>query len=227
MNTLPILFKSPNQDGGGLGDLANPLSLGLGALQTGIGIIGGIGAKKRQRKLLAQRKSYQTPQEIFDILNATESNASQGYDPTTLSYLTNQTDQAFSSSLSDSLRLGADPNNLSAAFGQKVNAIMKIGADSHAENMANFSAYLNALGTGADNKAAEQKSKEDILKDKLQAEGVNLQNSSANISGGLNTILSSLSADQISNLYNTDGTLKTKKVTSTASNFIPSSSYGI
>lgn len=195
----------------GLGDVLNPIGLGLGVLQTGIGIIDTLSNKAKQRKLLNQRKAYQTPQEVFDILNATQNNASQGLDATTLNYLTNQTDQAFSSSIGAANRLGADPNDLSAIFSQKVNSIMQIGAQNHQANMANFSQYLTALGTVAENKAAEYKSQQDIIKDKLQATGVNLQTATGNISGGLNTILSTLSADKIAQLYNPDGTLKKQK----------------
>lgn len=194
-----------------LAELATPVGLGLGLLQTGIGIVGDITNKARQKKYLGQLKAYKTPQEVFDILNATQNNASQGLDPVTLNYLTNQTDQAFSSSIGAATRLGADPNDLSSIFSQKVDSIMKIGAENHQANMANFSAYLNALGTVADNRAAEFKSQQDIIKNKLQATGVNLQTATGNISGGLNTILSTLTADQIANLYNADGTLKTQK----------------
>ena len=193
-----------------LGDLANPISLGLGVLQTGIGIVDNINNKKKQKNLLNQLEAYKTPDEIFDILNATQNNASQGLDATTLNYLTNQTDQAFSSSIGAGTRLGADPNDLSAIFSQKVNSIMQIGAQNHQANMANFSQYLSALGLVADNKAAEFKSQQDIIKNRLQATGVNLQTATQNISGGLNTALSALSASQIGNLYNADGTLKKK-----------------
>jgi hypothetical protein len=194
-----------------LGDLANPISVGLGVLQTGIGIVDDINNKAKQKKYLGQLKAYKTPQEIFDILNASQNNASQGLDATTLNYLTNQTDQAFSSSIGTANRLGADPNDLSAIFSQKVNSIMQIGVQNHQANMANFSQYLGALGLVADNKAAEFKSQQDIIKNKLQTTGVNLQTATNNISGGLNTLLSTLSADKIANMYNPDGTLKVKK----------------
>ena len=193
-----------------LGQAAPGIGVGLGVLQTGLGIIQQIGAKKKINGLLAQEKSYQTPQQIFDILNATQSNAQQGYDSTTLNYLTNQTDQAFSSSIGAATRLGGSPNDLSALFGQKVNDIMKIGADNHQLNMQNFSAYLNAMNAVASNDAAMQKSKQDILKDKLQAAGLQANNATGNISGGLNTILGSLSAAGTGNLYNSDGTLKNR-----------------
>lgn len=190
---------------------ATPVGLGIGLLQAGVGIVGDITNKSRQKKYLGELKAYKTPQEVFDILNATQNNASQGLDPVTLNYLTNQTDQAFSSSIGAATRLGADPNDLSDIFLQKINSIMKIGAENHTENMRNYSAYLSALGTVADNKAAEFKSQQDIIKNKLQATGVNLATATGNISGGLNTILSTLTADQIANFYNSDGALKTQK----------------
>lgn len=182
---------------------------GLGAIQSAVGVVQAIKAKKAQKKLLAQRKTFQTPDEIFDILNATQANAQSGFDPVTLNYLTNQTDQAFSGSIGAAERLGADANDLSAIFNEKVNSIMQIGSQNHQLNMANFSAYLGALDTVAANKAAEQKSKEDLLRDKLQAEGLNLQAATGNIAGGINTGLAALSASQIGNLFNPDGTLKT------------------
>lgn len=195
---------------------AAAISAGLGVIQTGIGVAQAASARSKQRKLLAQRKTFQTPDEIFDILNATEANAQSGFDPVTLNYLTNQTDQAFAGSIGAAERLGADPNTLSAIFNEKVNSIMQIGSQNHQLNMANFSAYLGALDTVAANKAAEQKSKEDLLKDKLQAEGLNLQAATGNISGGINTGLAALSANQIGNLYNPDGTLKPNPRGSTA-----------
>lgn len=195
----------------GLGDLVNPVSLGLGILQTGIGIVDTISNKAKQKKYLNQLKAYKTPQEVFDIFNMAQNNASQGYDATTLNFLTNQIDQTFSSSLGTATRLGADPNDLSSIFQQKINSIMKVGSDNHLLNMQNFDAVIKAAGAVAENKAAEYKSQQDITKNKLQATGVNLATATGNISGGLNTILSTLTADQIANLYNSDGTLKTQK----------------
>lgn len=199
------LFRDAGTDGGGgLGSLLGPVGLGLGVLQEGLGIIQGINTKKKINNLLSQEKAYQTPQQVFDILHATQNNASQGYDPNTLNYLNSQTDQAFSTAVGASARAGGDPNDLSALFGQKINSIMKIGADNHQLNTQNFSQYLSALGSVADNNAAEQKSQQDILKNKLQAAGVNMASSTGNISGGLNTILSTLSADKMARLYATN-----------------------
>jgi hypothetical protein len=190
-------------DGLQLGDAANPVALGLGLLQSGIGIVNEIDNKAKQKKYLGQLKAYKTPQEVFDIYNAAQNNASQGLDAATLNYLTNQTDQAFSSTIGTANRLGADPNDLSEIFNQKVNAIMKIGAENHSLNMANFDKLQAARGLIADNKAAEFKSQQDIIKNKLQAAGVNLQTATGNIGNGLSTVLASLAGNQIGDYFGT------------------------
>ena len=190
---------------------ATPAGVGIGLLQAGIGIVGDITNKANQKKYLNQLKAYKTPQEVFDIYNMAKNNASQGYDATTLDFLTNQIDQTFSSSLGTATRLGADPNDLSSIFQQKINSIMKVGSDNHLLNMQNFDTVIKGAGLVADNRAAEFKSQQDIIKNKLQATGVNLATATGNISGGLNTILSTLTSSQIANMYNPDGTLKTQK----------------
>lgn len=194
-----------------LGEVAGPVSLGLGILETGINYLEKAKAKKEQKKLLSQRKAYQTPQEIFDILNATKANASVGFDPTTLDYLTNETDQAFAGSLGVLNRNGGDPNDASALFTQKINEIMKIGADDHELKTKKFSAYLGALEMVGANKAAEQKSQQDIIKDRLQAEGLNIQNADTNISNGLNTVVGSLASMGTESLYNADGSPRVRR----------------
>lgn len=201
MNTTPRLFRDAATDAaGGLGGLT-PVGMGLGVLQAGLGVLQSLKAKKEMKKLLAQRKAYQTPEEVFQILQATQQNAQSGFDATTLNYLTSQTDQAFSSSLGAISRLGGDPNSMSSLFGQKVNSIMKIGAENHQLQMKNFTQYLGALNSVAENRAAEWQSEENIKKDKMQAAGVNMQAGTANVSGGINTLLSTLSAEQIAELY--------------------------
>ncbi len=188
--------------------LASPITAGIGILETGIGLLQEGKANRDIKKYLGRQKAFKTPDEVFDILNATQNNM-QG-DTQVLDYLTNQTDQAFSSSLSAATRLGADPNALSSIFSQKVNQIMKIGADQHQNNMANYGQYLNALGLVADNNSAEQKSQNDINNNYLQAASRNKQVGTANVSGGINTFLGGLSAMGIGDLYNLDGTPKVK-----------------
>lgn len=173
----------------------------LAAFQIGKGIVDSNNAKKDAREAQARIKPYKTPQEVYDVLNATKYNAQSGFDPQTLDYLTNQTDSAFSGSLSTAEKLGADPNALSAIFGQKINGIMQIGAENHQIQMQNFSAYINALNAVGAGNAAEQKSVQDQLKDQLQKISIDKQIATQQISAGINTGLSTLSNYQMGQLY--------------------------
>lgn len=180
--------------------MPDPLTL-LAAGQTVLGAVQTLSGKSKINKLLAKRKPYQTPDEIFQILEATQSNAQQGFDPTTLAYLTNQTDRSFASGLGTATRLGADPNALSQLFDQKIQATMKIGAENSRLNMENFNRYLGALDAVAANRAAEQKSEQDLIKDELQAAGAQVQSGTGNLSGGINTGIAAYGANQTANLY--------------------------
>lgn len=170
----------------------------LGAVQT---LVGGIKANALRKRL----QPFKTPDEIYDILKAAQNNAQFGFDPATLTYLTDQTDRAFSATAGIAKRLGADQNVLSNLFDQKIQATMKIGADNHALNMDNFSKYLGALETVAANKAAEQKSKQDLLKDQIQAAVGNKQAGLQNIFNGLSAGLGALSADDLATLFKAAG----------------------
>lgn len=180
---------------------AGPIGIGIEAAQAALGLVQAISGDAKMKKLLAQRKAYVTPDEIYDILNATASRASSGYDPTTLDYLTNQVDRGFSSALNSAELLGADPNQLSNLFDQKIQASMKIGAENQLLNMKNFENYLKAESVVADNLAAEQKSQQDIIKDKLQAAGLNKQAGLQNIGSAVNAGLATASAYGTANLY--------------------------
>lgn len=179
----------------------DPASLILGAAQTGLGIIQDINAQKDIKNLKKQRKAYQTPEEIFKVLQATENRAQQGFDAQTLDYLTNQTDRAFDSVLGTATRLGADPNDLSAAFDQKMQGIMKIGAQNQALNMETFNRYLGAMDTVAANKAAEQKSQQDLIRDDLQAASGNKAAGLQNIAGGINTYIAGQASADMKQLF--------------------------
>ena len=191
----------------------------LGGAQAVMGAIQTANGNSARDKALAKRRSYKTPQEVIDILNATENRAQQGYDPVTLSYLNNDIDRGFSSALGTAERLGADPNDLSALFDQKIQATMQVGAQNHQKNMENFSNYLSALQGVADNKAAEQKSEQDIVKDELQAAGMEIQTGTQNISGGINTGLSAFGAGQTAGLYKDIAQLKKAQALAAPSSF--------
>ena len=185
-------------------DNINPLAAGeagLGILQTGIGIVNSIGARKRQKKLLSQRTSYKTPAEINQILQATQMNASLGLDPSTMDFMNNKTNASFASSLDVIQRLGGDPNAMSSIFGQKVDALGNIAEMDTQAKMKNFSAYLSALDSVATNKTAEWKVALDVIKDKLQAAGADLNTANQNISGGLNTVAGAIGSQETMNLY--------------------------
>jgi hypothetical protein len=177
------------------------VALGTSVVQAISGLIGGNSTKKQVQELLNQRKAYETPDEVYDILHATQNNAQSGLDPVTLSYLTGQVDQAFAGGSGVASRMGADPNTLGALFEQKVNATMKIGAENHGDNMARYSQYLGALSSVANNKAAEYKSQQDILKDKIQAKVGEMRSYGQDVGNGLDTIVGSLAAQETANLY--------------------------
>jgi len=201
MNTNPRLFRASDAGLGGFGYLASPIGLGLGVAQSAYGIVKGITDAAKIKNLLAQRRAFQTPDQIFQLLNATENRAQSGYDPFTLNYLTSGVDRATDASLGTAERLGANPNDLSGLLDQRIQGLMKIGAENHAQNTENFSRYINALSLVADNNAAEQKSQQDILKDKIQAVAGSKKDDTANTSVGLSNIISTLSSDKIAQLY--------------------------
>ncbi len=189
------------QPGASAGGGVDPLSMALSAVQTGLGIVQSISGKAKMNKLLSQRKAYETPEEYYDILQATESVAQQGYDAFTLNYLTGQLDRGLSSSLGAATRLGADPNDLSAIYDRFEQGIMKVGAENHALNMENFSKYLSAKDVIGQNKAAEWASQQDIIKDKMQAAGSDMQAGLQNVGSGVNAMIGTSAAAKMGNLY--------------------------
>lgn len=194
----------------------DPVTAALTAGQTILGTVQTISASERAKRLLQMRRAYQTPEEYYKILQQTQSTAGQGYDPFTLSYLTGKTDQAFSSTLGTAERLGANPNDLSGLFDQKVNAIMKIGAENHALNMENIGKYINALDLIGQNKAAEQKSQQDLIKDQQQAAAADKQAGLQNIFGAANTFLAGYATDKANQLFAPTDTTVTEPARPTA-----------
>lgn len=189
------------------------IAAALAAVQVVGGVVKNAKANKATKELLKERKPYETPDEVFKILNATQANAQSGYDAETLDYLNNQTDRAFSSAIGASELLGGDPNDLSAIFDQKMQQVMKIGAENHALNMTNFNKYLGALDSVAGNKSAEWQSQQNYLKDDLQAAAAEKALAQENIGNGLNLGLNAASALYAEKLYkdNKGGDTKTEK----------------
>lgn len=182
----------------------NPLLVAgavAGGLQTVMGTVQAITGGSAMKKLQQRVEAYKTPDEVFSQLNAAKNMAQYGLDPATLGYLTQGVEQGFSESADVMKRLGGDANQLSALFAQRVQGMMKIGAENHAQNMKNFGQYMDALGVVAANKAAEQKSKQDILKDRIQAAAADKAAGMQNIAGGINTALGAISASETMDLY--------------------------
>lgn len=177
------------------------VGVGLAAVSIGLGVAKDVKANKANKAAQAQIKPYKIPQAVLDVLQATEANAGSGFDKTTLNYLTSQTDNAFGGSLATAERLGADPNILSSIFAQKVDAISGIAAQDHQLQMANFSAYINALNATGANDAVEQKSQQDLLKDQLQKIAQDKAVASQQISQGINAGISGLSTAAMMKLY--------------------------
>lgn len=192
--------------GGGLAAAAatgNPAGLAVGAtvagLQAAMGLIQTISGNAKVKRLLGQRRAYSTPDEIFKILNYTLSQ--QGGDTATRDYMTGQIDRSFSQSVNAATQLGADPNDLSKLFESKVNSLMQVGQQFHASNMEAFSKALAAYDLVASNRAAEWKSEQDIIKDKLQSAGLDKAAGIQNIGSAANAFISLDAARRTSNLY--------------------------
>ena len=179
------------------------------AIVVGIGTLAygaykGAKAKKEVKNALGKRVAYQTPDEVFKILNATE-NRSQG-DTLTRDYQTNQLDTSFANALDSTNLLGGDPNAAAALFGQKMQGIMQIGQQFHASNMEAFGKYLGALDMVAQNRAAEQGSQQNIVKDEIQAAVAEKAAANQTTNNGLNTLIGGISAYDTMQLYKTKKT---------------------
>lgn len=171
----------------------------VGITGTAIGAAKEGKVNKKIDAALAKRKPYQTPDEIFKILNASE-NKSQG-DTITKDFETNQLDSSFANALNTSEMLGADPNSLSTLFGQKVQGLLKVGNDFHASNMESFGNFMNALKIVGDNKAAEQISADNIWKDYMQSLSKQKSDANSTMNSGINAILGSIGTYGTEQLY--------------------------
>lgn len=152
-------------------------SIAYGAVKSGQ-------ANRATKKALANRKPYKTPDEVFEMLNAVTQKA-QG-DTETRDFQTQQIDNAFAGQLEIAELLGADPNDLSAMFNQKMQGIIQVGENFHRSNMEAFGNYLSALNVVGQNKAAEAGSADNLIKDELQALALRKSDANKTINSGLN-----------------------------------------
>lgn len=182
----------------------DPVSASVAGLQAAAGLVQTISASSKLKRKMAQRTAYQTPDEIFKILNATLSQA--GGDTIARDSSTSQLDRAFSQVLGGATRLGANPNDLSAIFDQKITGLMKIGDQFHASNMEAFGKVLSAYSLVADNKAAAWKSREDMLKDEIQALAAEKAAGIQNIGSAANAAISLSGSSKTGDLYSQSAT---------------------
>ncbi len=169
----------------------------VGAVQSGK-------ANKRIKNAMNQRKPYQTPDEVYKILNAAE-NKSQG-DTITRDFQTNQLDMSFADALGTAETLGAGPNQLSALFGQKVNGMLQVGEQYHRSNMEGWGNYMKALAVVGENKAAEQQSRDNIWKDYMQALSKQKEAGQATTNAGINSLISGIGIYGQNQLYKDQST---------------------
>lgn len=161
-------------------------------------------ANKELKRLFSQRKAFQTPEEIFDILNLTQFNAAQGFSDDTMSYLTGQAGAGLSAGLGTAARLGADPNQMAGIIDDYYQDIFKVGAESDLVKMKKFDSFTNALNMVAENEAAEWQSQDNLIKDQMQAVATRVGAANQGQQSGLNLALSSLAALATNNLYKTN-----------------------
>lgn len=173
-----------------------------GLAQTVGGFIQAGRANKDLKKLFKQRKAYETPAEIFEILQMTQNNAQSGFGAETMDFLTGQADRGLSASLGTAARLGADPNALGGILDSYYQDIFKIGGENELLKMKKFDSLTNALQLVSQNKEAEQISADNLIKDQMAAAAARLGKGEQNISSGAGLLLNSATAFETNSLYN-------------------------
>lgn len=176
-----------------------------GVAQTIGGFISAKKANKNLANLFKKRKAFQTPSEIFDIVNAQEANQA-GFSPETLEYLTTGANSGLSSALGAATKLGADPNAISSLLNNYSRDLFRIGGENELVKMKKFDGLMNAWQLLAGNKEAEWLSKENMLKDQMAAVGDQVKAAEKNISSGINLVTNATAAAGSGNMYGGGGT---------------------
>lgn len=178
---------------------ATPFEIGAQGLGAAVGLvqaIGGLGKEKRlerkANKLFSQRKAFETPKEIFDILQMTQNDAQTGLSSETQNYLTGQADRGLASTLDAATLLGADPNQLSSTLDSYFQDIFKIGNENELAKMKKFDNLINATSLVAQNEEAEQISRDNLIKDQLQGVAADRQAATQGVQSGLNLALNGI-----------------------------------
>lgn len=175
------------------------VALGVGVVSVGVGIA----KDAKANKLVKERTPYSTPSEMYDILNATSSMASNGYDAFTLNYLQEQINRAGGQSLNAATRLNADPNEIADILDREIMGYMKIGADNSAQQYARFDKFMEAKKMIAGSKDAEWSSRDSLLKDRIAAAAQQKQDAFQNAYTSFNAAGSLYAMDKQKSLYDT------------------------
>jgi len=187
----------------------DPVSASVSALNLLVGgaqaLIGGGQVKRANEemgRLFKQRKAYQTPEEIMQIVQMQQNNAQTGFGAETTEYLTTGANRGLAAGLGTAKMLGADPNALGGILDGYFQDIFKIGGENELLKMKKFDGLIDATKLLAQHKDAEWQSEENLIKDQLQAASAKAGAGQLNLQSGINLGLNALSSFATNNLYN-------------------------
>lgn len=142
-----------------------------GGIQAVAGTAMYLSGNKKQKQAFEEREAnlYQTPDEIYDVMDFAKNQAGTGLDALTMQYLTNQVNRSATGGMNTVERLGGNLNDIGGMIDRQIEGLMQVGAKNQQQRFANFSQYVDALKTMGQHKDAEWADKTNLIKDKLQA----------------------------------------------------------
>lgn len=173
----------------------------MGAAKSAIGGIQSIAGAIAGKKAMKERKPFETPEEVYENVALSQNLAQGGFDAKTLKYLNQNIDRNTSASLETATRLGGSPNSTNNILDTSIQSILGLGSENAERQFRNFDRFIGEKKALAQSLAAEWQSKDNMLKDKLQAAGQNVQNGVQNFMGGINTMGSASAMDEQAKLY--------------------------
>ncbi len=170
----------------------------VGVVQAGIGIAQSISGNARLKRLLKQREDYKTPDEVAQAFQMAQQQAQQGFGAETMSYFTNQTNNALTSSLDAAKKLGGNPNDIAAIFSKNIDAIMKTSSDSELTRVQKFDKIYTTLAGVVQGKDAESADRKAKFDDATAAEAMKVKAGNENLKSGLNGIMGAVANNELS-----------------------------
>ena len=125
-----------------------------GALTIGAGVVTAVGAvskyfhhksdlkKAKQEEANLKTPFYKVQDEYLQNRDIDANKASQGYDSSTLNYLTTESQRGLTSGIDAIQEAGGDPNTVSKLFDTYTNSLRKIGAEDAQMHVANLQQFL-------------------------------------------------------------------------------------